>query len=120
MMRHSKISLAGLSFVMLFAIGCEDNLTRKRFDTIREGFSSQLDVSETLGDPDVKQNNVWHYMRHDKHLFVDVEFNDEGKVTGKQWKDGKSGEWDDSGSMKGPSDGGGAAKRSSDGRSTVN
>ncbi len=120
MMRHSKISLATLSLAMLFTVGCQEKLTRPRFDTIKEGFSTQLDVSETLGDPDVKQNNVWHYMRHDKHLFVDVEFGDDGKVTGKQWKDGKTGEWDDSGSMKGPSGGGGAEKSSSDSKTTVN
>ena len=119
MKHHTKASLAAMSFAMLFAIGCQEKLTRQRFDTVKEGFSTKLDVSETLGDPDVKQNDVWHYMRHDKHLFVDVEFGEDGKVTGKQWKDGKTGEWDDSGSMKGPSGGGGAAKSSSQGKTTV-
>ncbi len=74
--------------------GC-DKLTRAHYEMIVQDVSSTDDVARTIGDPDIKLDDQWHYERVDKHLNVIIHFNDDGVVVRKQWIDTMKGEWED-------------------------
>ena len=74
-------ALAGLAALA----GCSDHVQRSRYDMIREGMSDKHEVRMTLGEPTVEWNDEWQWHRHDRHAFVVINFNEDGRVVRKRW-----------------------------------
>jgi hypothetical protein len=87
------ILLAG---VLLAVVGCAENkLTRRNYDMIYEGKSTMDEVRLTMGEDHlIDRGDHWEYEDMDRKLSVVFYFDDKGKVSNKQWRDGKTGEWD--------------------------
>lgn len=88
------VTLAGLA-----AAGCQapaDRLNHGNFALIQPGFSTQARVQELLGNPDSRWDELWLYQRPDRHLVVQVDFDETGRVARKQWIDALGDTWDDS------------------------
>ncbi|HEV8261141.1 MAG TPA: hypothetical protein VGM03_14480 [Phycisphaerae bacterium] len=84
----------GIGTALLLLVGC-DKLTRNHFEMIQQGVSDKDDVERTIGKPDHVLDDQWHYERVDKHLNVQVDFDERGLVSRKQWIDATTGEWSD-------------------------
>ncbi len=81
-------SLGILVLVAAFAMpGCADQLTREHFDMLLVGHADEYDVEMTIGEPDEKIDEWWHYERVDKHLNVLIHFDEQCKVWRKEWHD---------------------------------
>lgn len=103
-MRNMRPGLikAGLAVVMAALLtGCQDKLTHENFMQIRQNVSTQPMVTDLLGEPDNEVGERWYYERPDKHLFVFIDFDEDGYVSRKQWIDAMSSEWEDTKPMKG-------------------
>ncbi len=92
--RQSLVLVLLCAVMCLTVAGCQEKLTKQRFDTIIKGVSTKLDVEQTLGEPERKLDDLWSYEKHDKHLFVKIYFDQQGKVTNKEWISGKEGLWE--------------------------
>lgn len=82
-----------LPALALTALGCATKFTRANYDMIKEGVDDRFAVRQTLGDPDWNNNDLeWTY-EHDDGFFAKIHFDKDGRVTGKEWMDSRSGEW---------------------------
>lgn len=87
--------LALTTILALVALtGC-DKLTRNHFELIQQGVDDKEDVERTLGRPDHVMGQAWHYERVDQHLNVQIDFDEQGVVSRKQWIDANTGDWID-------------------------
>lgn len=84
-----------LAAFTLLLVGCERKFTRDRFDMIKVGVDERYDVAKILGDPTTtfSDSDQWFYEDEDDHYQALIHFSDDGKVAGKQWMDGNSGEF---------------------------
>ena len=98
--RRSVWGVVCVSGLLLLTTGCKEKLTRVRYDTLQVGVDTRLNVETVLGQPDHVVGSSWRYDKHDRHLFVRFDFNDDGKVVGKSWADGNTGQWDGEGTLK--------------------
>ena len=89
------LARASVAAVAALLTGCQDKLSHKNFELIQQGFSTQHEVTQLIGDPDEAAANRWMYERPDKHLFAFVDFDEEGVVARKQWVDAKEAVWED-------------------------
>lgn len=92
-----KPAMMGLAIVIAgtLILGCApDKLTRQNYDTIHEGASDKTEVELTLGKDYINRGDQWEYEREDKHLSVVIYFDNDGRVTRKEWIDAKTGEWE--------------------------
>lgn len=89
--------ITGVVFMagILMVLGGCDKLTRNHYEMIVLNVSTTDDVSRTIGSPNIKMDDQWHYERVDKHLNVIIHFNDQSVVVRKQWIDAPKMEWDD-------------------------
>ena len=88
------VTLAGLA-----TVGCQataDRLIHGIFALIQPGLSTQARVRELLGEPDNRWGALWLYQRPERHLIVQVDFDETGRVSRKQWIDALGEAWDDS------------------------
>lgn len=106
-MRSIRLGLipTGLTVAMaLLLTGCQDKLTHENFGQIRQNVSTRPIVTGLIGEPDDRLVNRWSYERPDKHLFVFIDFDEDGYVSRKQWIDAMSAEWEDTKPMEGDQD----------------
>lgn len=88
-------SLAGALLLVGACRSTPDRLTYDNYSRITQRASTQSEVSALLGEPTNRLDAQWLYERPDQHLIVFVDFDHQGRVTRKQWIDGRSGTWDD-------------------------
>ncbi|MFQ5489932.1 MAG: hypothetical protein ACE5GE_04345 [Phycisphaerae bacterium] len=88
-MATSRTVLAGMmaSCALVALTGCADKLTRLHFDMITVGHAEPYDVEQTIGEPSDNLGDIWHYERVDKHLNVLIHFDENTKVSRKEWHD---------------------------------
>jgi hypothetical protein len=79
--------------LLLVQAGCAKKFTRERFDLIRAGVDSRLDVQRLIGRPEFDLEDQWYYEDKDDHYAALIFFDEQGRVTGKQWMDAGTGEW---------------------------
>lgn len=86
--------IATIPLLALFALGCASKFSRANYDTIKEGVDDRDTVRKTLGDPDWNNNDLeWTYEHEDDDYLAKIHFDQNGRVTGKEWMDTRSGEW---------------------------
>jgi hypothetical protein len=93
---YRKTTIACAAFAALIGLGgcAENKLTRQNFDMIREGQSTKMEVEMTLGEEyAVRGANEWEYEDWDRSISAKIEFDENGVVANKEWRDGGSGEW---------------------------
>ncbi len=100
MSRRSVLGVGCVAAVLLVNAGCKEKLTRQRYDILQVGVDTKLNTEATLGEPDKIMGDTWRYDKHDRYLFVRIDFNDSGKIAGKSWADGKAKIWDGEGTLK--------------------
>ncbi len=85
--RMFVVLLAGA--VLASLTGCAENkLTKRNFDMLKKGTSTQLEVEYTLGEDYVVRgqgNREWEYEDEKRHLSVYIHFDENGKVERKEW-----------------------------------
>lgn len=82
------------AFMLLLApAGCAKQFTRERFDLIKPGVDTKLDVERMIGRPEFDVEDQWYYEDRDDHYAALIFFDEQGNVTGKQWMDAGTGEW---------------------------
>ena len=88
-MNSRRLALWGCfaASALLTLTGCADKLTRSHFDMIQIGHAEPYDVEKTIGEPSDKLGGYWHYERVDKHLNVMIHFDEQDKVSRKEWHD---------------------------------
>jgi hypothetical protein len=81
-------------FALALALGgCAKQFTRERFDMIKPGVDTKLDVERMIGRPEFDVEDQWYYEDKDDHYAALIFFDEQGNVTGKQWMDAGTGEW---------------------------
>jgi outer membrane protein assembly factor BamE (lipoprotein component of BamABCDE complex) len=85
--------LAGLGALIVLT-GCHRQFTRDRFDMIQVGVDNQEDVRTILGKPTSDLNDQWLFDDLKRHYSAVVYFDAEGRVSGKEWMNAKTGEWE--------------------------
>ena len=106
-MRSIRLGLMPMGLAVAMALlltGCQDKLTHENFGQIRQNVSTRPIVTGLIGEPDDRLANRWSYERPDKHLFVFIDFDEDGYVSRKQWIDAMSAEWEDTKPMEGDQD----------------
>ena len=106
-MRSIRLGLIPMGLMVATALlltGCQDKLTHENFGQIRQNVSTRPIVTGLIGEPDDRLVNRWSYERPDKHLFVFIDFDEDGYVSRKQWIDAMSAEWEDTKPMEGDQD----------------
>ena len=93
-MRSNRMFLPALALAAVFLSGCAEKFTRERFDMIQVGTDDREDVEQLLGSPRHDLVNEWYYENMDKHIHARVFFGMAGKVSGKEWMDAGTGEWE--------------------------
>ena len=113
------VAVTALALVVL-ATGCEKKLTYKRFQMVREGYATHMDVEQTLGEPDQKVGDVWNWQDFDRHITCNVYFDDNGVVAKKEWIDAKKGQREGSApGVEESSESGDAAEQGSSSERTI-
>ena len=102
--------------LMVLATGCEKKLTYKRFQMVREGYATHMDVEQTLGEPNQKAGDVWSWQDFDRHITCNVYFDGKGVVDKKEWIDATKGQWE--GSAPGVEESAGSGDSSEQGSSS--
>lgn len=100
MKRFSPVPCGGyvLTIAVLWIGACRsapDRLTYDNYARVTPYQSTQGEVSSSLGEPTSRLGQQWIYERPQQHLYVFIDFDDQGRVTRKQWVDAPSGKWDD-------------------------
>lgn len=95
-MRAKQWMTALVGLAALWTVGCAEKFTRERFDMVQVGVDDREDVEKLLGEPRHDLVNEWYYENMDKHIHARVFFGMEGKVSGKEWMDAATGNWDGS------------------------
>ncbi len=98
-MFKARRHLLAASVVALGAVSCQapkDRLLHANYLRVEPGVSTRADVRELLGEPDSQLGDLWLFNRPNKHLLVQVEFDDDGRVTRRQWIDARVEVWEDS------------------------
>lgn len=100
MLSRSRTQLAPIALAVALVLGggCSstpDRLTYDNYSRVAPQTSTQTEVSMLLGEPTNRLGEQWIYERPRQHLFVFVDFDDQGRVSRKQWIDAPSGTWDD-------------------------
>jgi hypothetical protein len=95
-MRIAFAVVAGLVGLILTGCATKDRLTYDNFQQLRVHSATQADVVELIGEPDNRLGDMWMYHRPDAHLEVMIDFDEQGRVTRKQWVDGAGEHWHDS------------------------
>ncbi len=81
--------LSALILITLLA-GCENKLTRSRWDMIKPGVDDKQTVKATLGKPQEKPfDDLWWYYKDD--ITVKIYFDKNGTVKAKKWINEKKG-----------------------------
>ena len=91
-MTRRTLGYLGLAVVAVALTGCERKFTHERFSMINEGFDKQENVRDLLGEPYTVTEGLWHYRDLDRHQEASIWFDAQGRVRGKQWFNGKTGE----------------------------
>ncbi len=95
---RTQLAPIAITFTLLLVCGCRstpDRLTYDNYSRVAQHSSTQTEVSALLGEPTNRLGEQWIYERPKQHLFVFVDFDDQGRVSRKQWIDAPSGTWDD-------------------------
>jgi outer membrane protein assembly factor BamE (lipoprotein component of BamABCDE complex) len=93
MTRLALSILVGLGALTLLA-GCHRQFTHDRFDMIQIGADDREDVRNILGKPTSDLNDQWLYDDLKHHYSAVVYFDADGRVTGREWMNAKTGEWE--------------------------
>ena len=93
--RLGFVTAGSIALLAVMLVGCQDNLTHKRFSQIHQNASTPTEVTALIGEPSHKLGDTWYYERPDKHLTVIIDFDKAGSVSRKQWVDAMSATWDD-------------------------
>ena len=100
--RTVKPILVGLLGVFVLA-GCNDKVTRDRYNIITQNVDAKMDVERILGEPDVRTPEMWMYNREGRGITVKIEFDTNDTVVHKLWIDDRG--YDESGETEFNSDG---------------
>ncbi len=74
-----------------FIAGCENKLTRSRWEMLKPGVDDQQTVQATLGKPQEKPfNDLWWYYKD--NITAKIYFDDKGVVKAKKWINEKTGQ----------------------------
>ena len=94
---HRRSAGLCLVAVLLFTGACRspDRLSPDNYSRITQHASTQREVSALIGEPTNRLGERWLYERPQQHLFVFVDFDDQGRVLRKQWVDATTGQWED-------------------------
>ncbi|MEW6250551.1 MAG: hypothetical protein AB1716_07875 [Planctomycetota bacterium] len=79
--------------VVLLA-GCHRHFTRERFELIRENVDTREDVREMLGKPTAQLGEQWIYDDVKRNQTARIHFDEQGRVTAKEWIDARAGTWE--------------------------
>ena len=93
MIPRRETQLTGLAGVALLA-GCARQFTRDRFDMLEKSVDTREDVRRILGKPTSDLGDQWFYDDLDRHYSARIHFGEDGRVSGKEWIDEKSGTWE--------------------------
>lgn len=85
--------LVGLG-VLVAATACTRAFTKDRFELIQVGVDDRTDVREILGKPTADLNDQWFFDDVERHYSAVVFFDPNGRVSGKEWMDARSGAWE--------------------------
>lgn len=96
--RFVRCGLLGAGLALL--LGCEQKLTYERFRMLHRGVSTRAEVENTLGNPNTRMEEEWLYQKPAEGLTVRIQFDKNGRISGKQWFDSAKGftdmeEWGD-------------------------
>lgn len=94
---HGRSAGRCIVTALLFTGACRapDRLTPDNYSRIAQLASTQSEVSALIGEPTNRLGERWLYERPQQHLFVFVDFDDQGRVVRKQWIDATTGQWED-------------------------
>ncbi len=84
--------LALVATCVLFT-GCARKFTYERFSMIQPGTDDREDVRHMLGQPRFDAADEWYYEDLHRHVAARVFFDDDDRVTQKEWMDAKRGTW---------------------------
>lgn len=76
--------LVMLTLATLSCLGCRDEFTRERYETLYEG-QPAWDVAETLGEPTRRENGKWVYLRTESPICSAWIFFEDGRLVDKRW-----------------------------------
>ncbi|GMU80477.1 MAG: hypothetical protein AMXMBFR47_03480 [Planctomycetota bacterium] len=92
-----RISTLAVAALAVFALsGCAKKFTRENFNLITVGVDDRMDVQQRIGPPrsTFGDSDQWFYEDEDDHYSALIHFDEgSGKVSGKQWMDGMTGEF---------------------------
>ncbi len=83
-----------LGAAALVTVGCGPTLTHEKFSMIQQGVDDREDVRHVLGKPRFSTDAEWYWEDRDRHVAARVFFDDDGRVSGKEWMDAKHGQWE--------------------------
>ena len=93
-MLRRTLGLALLAGVVALGCGCQRQFTRERFEMIGVGSDGREDVRHCLGKPTCDLQDQWLYDDLDRHKSAIIYFGADGRVSGKEWMDARSGQWE--------------------------
>jgi len=74
--------------------GCHRPFTRDRYEMIQIGVDDREDVRHVLGKPTCDLNDQWFYDDLKRHYSAVIFFDADGRVSGKEWMDARTGQWE--------------------------
>ncbi len=93
MIPRTRIVLA-LPLVLVVFTGCQKKFTRANFELITIGVDDQENVRHMIGKPTSDLRDQWFYDDFDDHYSAVVYFDANGRVSGREWMDSVTGQWE--------------------------
>ena len=93
MTRPALLLLVGGGLLAVLA-GCHHHFTHGDFELVQVGVNDRADVRAMLGKPTSDLSDQWFYDDLKRHRTAVIFFDDEGRVSGKEWMDARSGNWE--------------------------
>ncbi len=89
--KHIRLTMIITILSLIISAGCEDKLTRSRWDMLKPGVDDKQTVQATLGKPQEKPfEDLWWYYKDD--ITVKIYFDKNGTVKAKKWINEKKGQ----------------------------
>ena len=83
-----------LGVTLLALTACQRPFTRDRYELVQVGVDDRTDVRQILGKPTSDLGDQWFYDDLDRHYSALIHYDENGKVSGKEWMDSKTGKWE--------------------------
>ncbi|TWT45796.1 hypothetical protein RAS1_22290 [Phycisphaerae bacterium RAS1] len=89
-----RTALPAAVLVLALNAGCQRQFTYDNYARIEPHTDSMDDVLHFIGKPQADLGDQWYYEDEEDHYQARIFFDEEGRVIGKEFMDGKSGRWE--------------------------